>query len=243
MSAAPTCSANCSTATSSPTPTAAGARCRRRPRSAVSANAPPRAGVTAGYPTGARVLAPVIVWFRQDLRLSDNPALHAAAAAGRPVIPLYILDRESAGAWAPGGASRWWLHHSLEALSRSLASQGLRLVLRRGAAGPVLERLIVETGARGVYWNRLYEPWATRRDDTIRAAMQAAGVAVESFNAALLFEPWEIATKGGAPYRVFTPFWRACLAAEPPASPLPVPAFAGPAAAATAGSEELDSWG
>lgn len=199
--------------------------------------------MTGGYPTGARVLAQVIVWFRQDLRLSDNPALSAAAAAGRPVIPLYILDTENAGRWAPGGASRWWLHHSLEALSRSLASQGLRLVLRRGAAGPVLERLIAETGARGVHWNRCYEPWAARRDDSIEAALNAAGVAVRSFNAALLFEPWEIATKGGAPYRVFTPFWRACLAAEPSAPPLPVPAFAEPAAAATAGSEDLDSWG
>lgn len=200
--------------------------------------------MTGGYPTGARVLAPVIVWFRQDLRLSDNPALTAAAAAGRLVIPLYILDRESAGSRAPGGASRWWLHHSLEALSRSLAERGLRLVLRRGPAGPVLERLIAETRARSVYWSRGYEPWAIRRDGAIRAALQAAGVAVESFSAALLFEPWEIATKGGAPYRVFTPFWRACLAADGPGPPLPVPAFSESSkAAGPVAGDPLDSWG
>ena len=193
---------------------------------------------------GAHVRPPVIVWFRQDLRLSDNPALAAAAAAGRPVIPLYILDTESAGRWAPGGASRWWLHHSLEALSRSLTERGLRLVLRRGAAGPVLERLIAETGARGVCWNRLYEPWAIRRDDAIRAALQAEGVAVESFNAALLFEPGNVLSGSGAPYRVFTPFWRACLAADPPAPPLPEPVFGDAAAAARpVRSEPLDSSG
>ena len=186
---------------------------------------------------------PVIVWFRRDLRLSDNPALHAAAATGRPVVPIYILDRESAGPWAPGGASGWWLHHSLDSLARSLAAHGLKLVLRRGAAGPVIERLIAETGARSVYWNRRYEPWAILRDGAIRAALQAAGVAVESFNAALLFEPWAIATKSGGPYRVFTPFWHACLAAGPPAPPLPEPAFGGSASAAgSVESDSLDSW-
>ena len=188
--------------------------------------------------------SPVIVWFRQDLRLSDNPALHAAAATGRPVVPVYILDRDSAGPWAPGGASRWWLHHSLDSLARSLAARGLNLVLRRGAAGPVLERLAAETGARGVCWNRLYEPGAIRRDGAIRAALRAAGVAVESFNAALLFEPGTLLSGSGAPYRVFTPFWRACLAADPPVPPRPEPAFGEAASAARpVRSEPLDSWG
>ena len=187
---------------------------------------------------------PVIVRFRRDLRLADNPALHAAAATGRPVVPVYILDRDSAGSRTPGGASRWWLHHSLSALSQSLAANGLTLVLRRGAAGPVLERLVAETGARGIYWNRLYEPGAIRRDGAIRAALRAAGVAVESFNAALLFEPGTVLSGSGAPYRVFTPFWRACLAADPPAPPLPEPAFGAAAAAARpVRSEPLDSWG
>ena len=188
--------------------------------------------------------SPVIVWFRQDLRLSDNPALHAAAATGRPVVPVYILDRESAGRWAPGGASRWWLHHSLDSLARSLAARDLRLVLRRGPAGPVLERLVAETGARGVCWNRLYEPGAIRRDGAIRTALQAAGVTVETFNAGLLFEPGTVLSGSGAPYRVFTPFWRACLKADPPAPPQPEPAFGAAAAPARpVRSEPLDSWG
>ncbi len=188
--------------------------------------------------------SPVIVWFRQDLRLSDNPALHAAAATGRPVVPVYILDRDGAGPWAPGGASRWWLHHSLDSLARRLAAHGLNLVLRRGPAGPVLERLVAETGARGVCWNRLYEPGAIRRDGAIRAALRAAGVAVESFNAALLFEPGTVLSGSGAPYRVFTPFWRACLAADPPVPPRPEPALGAAAAVARpVRSEPLDSWG
>ena len=212
----------------------------RSGRAGDSADAPE----TAADRAGAGVLAPVIVWFRQDLRLSDNPALTAAAATGRPVIPLYILDRESAGPWAPGGASRWWLHHSLESLARSLAERGLRLVLRQGAAGPVIEQLIAETGARGVYWNRCYEPWAVRRDGAIEAALNAVGVAVRNFNAALLFEPGTVLSGSGAPYRVFTPFWRACLAADPPAPPLPEPAFGDAAASGRpVRSEPLDSWG
>ena len=187
---------------------------------------------------------PVIVWFRRDLRLSDNPALHAAAATGRPIFPLYILDSGSAGRWAPGGASRWWLHHSLTALSRSLAAHGLSLVLRRGPAGPAIGRLAGETGAATVCWNRCYEPWAQRRDAAVRSALQAGGVAVETFNAALLFEPGTVLSGSGAPYRVFTPFWRACLKADPPAPPLPEPAFGAAAAAARpVPGEPLDSWG
>ncbi len=163
--------------------------------------------------------APAIVWFRQDLRLADNPALSAAAESGAPVIPLYILDDESAGPWRVGGASRWWLHHSLTALDKGLRQRGSRLVLRRGDAGGVLERMIAETGARTVTWNRLYEPWAIRRDTAIKSALTAAGLRVDSFNGGLLFEPWEIANRSGEPYRVFTPFWRACLAAPPPVHP------------------------
>ena len=164
-------------------------------------------------------LSPAIVWFRGDLRLSDNPALSAAAASGAPLIALYVLDGSAMGAWRPGGASLWRLHHSLASLARDLASRGVELVLRRGAAALALEELIARTGARAVYWNRLYEPWAACRDGEIKARLRGRDLRIESFNASLLFEPAML----GKAYRVFTPFWRACLAAPAPSAPLPAP--------------------
>ena len=162
-------------------------------------------------------MKPVIVWFRQDLRLSDNPALRAAAAMNVPILPLFVLEEH--GDWAPGGASRWWLHHSLTALDASL--QG-HLVLRRGDAAKIIKALIRETGAQTVLWNRCYEPQAIARDKTLKAGLIEQGIAVESFNGALLHEPWELKTQGGKPFRVFTPFWNAMRAREA-ARPLPAP--------------------
>jgi deoxyribodipyrimidine photo-lyase len=166
---------------------------------------------------------PVIVWFRQDLRLDDNPALSAAAASGRPVVPLYIHDEETPGAWAPGGAARWWLHHSLAALGASLERLGAILHLERGSAADVLPRLAKRIGAGAVFWNRCYEPHAVARDTKLKASLIKQGLDVESFNASLLFEPWEMKTKGGEPYRVFTPFWNACLARGEVPPPRPAP--------------------
>ena len=163
-----------------------------------------------------------IVWFRQDLRLADNPALHAAAGQG-PVVPVYILDDETPGRWKPGGASRWWLHKSLEALATDLAKRGSRLIFRRGKADRVIQGLVRETSATAVHWNRQYEPWAIARDTKIKDALKAKGVKVESFNAALLKEPWEVKTGGGGPFKVFTPFWRAASAAIEETDPLPAP--------------------
>ena len=165
-------------------------------------------------------MKPIIVWFRQDLRLADNLALAFAAKSGRPVICLYVLDDEAPGDWVLGGASRWWLHHSLLALGKALKS---RLVLRRGLADTVLGELIRETGAEAVVWNRCYEPFAVARDTAIRSALTAQGIAVESFNGALLFEPWEITTGAGKPYRVFTPFWNALKAKTAPGLPQATP--------------------
>jgi deoxyribodipyrimidine photo-lyase len=184
---------------------------------------------------------PVIVWFRQDLRLTDNPALSAAAASERPVIPLYIRDDAAAGRWAPGGASRWWLHGSLAALARELAGRGAPLMLRSGAAEKVLAELVAESGATAVAWNRCYEPWAIRRDTRIKSALQARGVEVASHNAALLFEPWTIRTRMGLPYGVFTPFWRNCLQQTEPPRPLPAPKTLSGYVNDLA-SEDLDSW-
>lgn len=152
---------------------------------------------------------PILVWFRRDLRLRDNPALAHAAASGRAAIPFFLLDEDER---RRGGASRWWLHGSLAALADRLARLGSRLVLRRGAAAQEIAALVQETGAEALVWNRLYEPAAMARDQRITAQCRAAGLAVRSFNASLLREPWSIGTQSGKPYRVFTPFWRHCLA-------------------------------
>ena len=150
-----------------------------------------------------------IVWFRQDLRIGDNPALAAAARRG-PVVPLYILDE--GGRRPLGAASRWWLHHSLAALEKSLGG----LVLRRGDAAAILPQLAKAAGADTIVWNRCHEPDAIARDEHVVAAMAKAGIAVEGFNGNLLHEPSEVKTQTGGPFKVYTPFWRACRARHVP---------------------------
>lgn len=169
-----------------------------------------------------------LLWFRQDLRLDDNPALAAVLRRGGPVIPVHILDPDGEGGWPPGGAGRWWLHHSLAALAGALAERGSRLILRHGPAATVLDELIAETGATAVLWNRRYEPASIERDTALKGDLKQRGIAAESCNAALLFEPRDIHTGAGTPFKVFTPFWRACLQrggiAEPHAAPKEIPA-------------------
>jgi len=158
----------------------------------------------------------VIVWFRQDLRLQDNPALRAAAAHST-VLPVYILDDVNSGQWRMGGASRWWLHHSLISLNRSL--QGNLLVLE-GDPLQLIPALARDNEASAVYWNRCYEPWRTTRDSKLKSSLQAQGIKVQSFNGSLLWEPWQINKSDGNPYRVFTPYYRkGCLKATPPPFP------------------------
>lgn len=163
-----------------------------------------------------REMSGSLVWFRQDLRLSDNPALLAGARGGGPVIPIFIWAPEEDGAWPPGAASRWWLHQSLKHLDASLRRLGSRLILRRGPTLEAIRDLLKTTGAGAVFWNRRYEPAAIERDSRVKASLQKDGWTAESFNGSLLFEPWTIRTKQGQPYQVFTPFWKACLA-QPPA--------------------------
>lgn len=185
--------------------------------------------------------APVIVWFRQDLRLTDNPALDAAVATGSPVVLAYVLDEALGGAWRLGGASRWWLHHSLASLSEAISTRGNALVLRRGAWAKELPRLARETGATRVFCGRLYAPWERDADKAVAAALQEAGVAIEGFTCALLHEPWAIRNQGGGPYGVYTPFSRAVFAADPPPEPSPVPErIAAPDQAPR--SDALDAW-
>lgn len=159
---------------------------------------------------------PVILWFRRDLRLDDNPALNAAIATGRPIIPLYILDDFAEGRRL-GGASRWWLDRSLRALASDLRARGARLILRRGDAEAELHRLIAETGADRVFMNRRFEPDAFARDADIAHALKSEGVECLGFNATLLCRPGAVLNGSGLPYKVFTPFHKALLAqAEAP---------------------------
>jgi deoxyribodipyrimidine photo-lyase len=174
------------------------------------------------------------------MRLSDNPALIAAARKGA-VIPVYILDDEAPGQWKRGGASRWWLHHSLAALDADLQKLGSKIILRRGPALKALQSLITETGAQAVHWNRQYEPWAIARDSRIKEHLKGQGLHTESFNASLLREPWEMKTGTGGPYRVFTPFWRA-VRADMPALDLPQAPRQIPGPAKWPNSEPLTSW-
>ncbi|UCG31537.1 MAG: deoxyribodipyrimidine photo-lyase [Phycisphaerales bacterium] len=166
---------------------------------------------------------PTIVWFRQDLRLEDNPALTAAAQRGGPVIPVYIHAPQEEAPWAPGGATRWWLHQSLAALGKDLRAAGSRLILRYGDTLEALRALIRETGAGAVFWNRRYEPQAVAQESLLAATLLDEENEIHTFNSSLLFEPWDVLTKEGNPYRVFTPFWRACLHADSPAEPLSSP--------------------
>lgn len=151
---------------------------------------------------------PVIVWFRNDLRLADNPALRHAANSGRPVIPLYILD-ETPGLRTRGAASLWWLDKSLKSLAESLEKLGNGLVLRKGVAAEVLDDVIAHTGATCVLWNRLYDQASINRDTAIKTSLKDAGVDCQSFNASLLNEPWTVSNGAKQPYKVFTPYWRA----------------------------------
>ncbi|MGD9841843.1 MAG: deoxyribodipyrimidine photo-lyase [Steroidobacteraceae bacterium] len=152
-----------------------------------------------------------LLWLRRDLRLADNPALLHALAEAQQVIPIFIHAPDEEAPWAPGAASRWWLHHSLARLSKNIASLGSRLILRQGASMECLQQLIIETGATLVCWNRLYEPAVTARDTTIKSTLKAAGITISSHNAALLFEPWQVCNQQNKPFRVFTPFWKHCL--------------------------------
>ena len=165
---------------------------------------------------------PVIVWFRQDLRLSDNPALCAAAATGQAVLPVYVLDDVSPGRWRQGSASRWWLHRSLTALDKSL-DHGLCVL--NGNAVELIPMLAAETGATAIFWNRCYEPWNVASDEQIRSTLVEDGCSVETFNGSLIAEPWSALKADGTPYRVFTPFFRAGYQGpkEPTAAPRRAP--------------------
>jgi len=180
------------------------------------------------------VTEPVIMWFRQDLRLADNAALSAAAAAG-PVICLYVLDDDTSGKWRWGGASRWWLHRSLEALSKHVT-----LVLRRGPANRVIAEVLQESGAKTVYFTRDYAPWSGKLETQVRAACEAAGAACHRYGGYLMHEPEAIRTAAGQPYKVYTPFSRAAMVAAPNRAPRPRPKIEPPKVKIA--SDRLEDW-
>lgn len=175
-----------------------------------------------GMTTGEQLMSNhhTIHWFRQDLRLADNPAFDTAAKGGK-ILPLYILDDVHPGKDGPGAASAAWLHHALASLSESLKG---KLSLYQGDPLAILLALCKKSGANRVTWNRCYEPWAIERDKKIKQALRDEGVEVVSCNGSLLWEPWEITKSDETPYRVFSPFYRkGCLNAEPPREPLDPP--------------------
>lgn len=167
--------------------------------------------------------SPAIVWFRDDLRIADNPALCFAAESGRPIVPLFVHDEQSAGLRAPGAAQSWMLHGALEALAQSLGERGAPLVIRRGAAASSIDAIVQDTGAGAVFWNRRQGGGEIAIDATIKADLRARGIEARSFQANWLHEPSRLLTRGGGPYRVFTPFWRALQQNLEPRPPLPAP--------------------
>lgn len=182
---------------------------------------------------------PLLYWFRDDLRLADNPALAAAHATGRPLVLTYILDESSRESRPLGGASRWWLDKSLRSLAERIAAKGGKLVLRKGPAESVIADLIAKTGADAVYWNRRYGP-ARKLDERIKAALKKGGVEAHSFNGSLLVEPFALKTGAGGDFKVFTPFWKALQASItiPDSALEPRTTVAGP----TLPSDDIDAW-
>ncbi len=161
-----------------------------------------------------------LVWLRQDLRISDNPALFAAAEAGK-ILPVFILDDANAQDFKIGGASKFWLHRSLQSLNESF---GGKLNFYVGDAQKILLEIISKNQVEAVYWNRCYEPFRIKQDGAIKSILKEKNIEVKSFNGSLLWEPWQVLKSDGTPYKVFTPFYRnGCLKKEAPRMPLPVP--------------------
>ncbi len=166
---------------------------------------------------------PIIVWFREDLRLSDNPALHAAVKQDRPVVCLYIHTDGGRTGRPLGGASRWWLDKSLRAFARDIEQLGGQLTVQAGDGSACLDKVIDETGADTVYWNRRYGAAERDADAGTKAHLKDKGILAESFNARLLVEPWVLKTGSGGFYKVFTPFWKALRACYEAPALLPRP--------------------
>ncbi|HMO18829.1 MAG TPA: deoxyribodipyrimidine photo-lyase [Oligoflexia bacterium] len=150
-----------------------------------------------------------LFWFRRDLRVKDNEALHTAANESDFLICIYIHSPKEESPWPPGGASRWWLHHALSDLEKNLKKLGSHLIIKSGSSADIIKSIAEENSVSKVYWNRLYDPTTIKRDIQIKEELTSANIKVFSFPGSLLKEPWEIKNSSGNPYQVFTPFWRA----------------------------------
>jgi deoxyribodipyrimidine photo-lyase len=171
----------------------------------------------------SQALGPAVVWFRNDLRLADHPALTAAVSLGRPLICVYVYDEESPRLRKLGSASKWWLHGALAALDEALIEKGGRLLILRGAADHMIKALVADADARAIYWSRRYDEAGREIDAKLKADLKETGVTAESFNAHLLHEPWTLKNKSNAPFRVYSAFWRAARATGEPDALLAVP--------------------
>lgn len=185
--------------------------------------------------------APVIVWFRNDLRLDDNLALKAAADSQNPIIAIYIREPKSHKTGPLGPAQDWWLHHSLAALAHSLTALGAKLILRSGEPGAILSSIINETKAGTIHWNRRHDPAGVAVDSRLKSHFKARGLTVTSFPGQLLHDPRKLVTGNGGPYRVYTPFWRALEREGEPRPPVEAPTNL-PAPDHQPASEELADW-
>lgn len=170
---------------------------------------------------------PSLIWFRRDLRLADNPALHAAAEGGGPVAAVYVWSPEEEGDWPAGAASRWWLHHSLARLEAALVRRGLQLLICRGTAEWVLPRLARQLRAAQVCCTRRWEPAALRQEGLVAEALAQTGIGFWVAEGSLLCPPDRVEKTGGGPYQVFTPYWRAAAPGIRPGLALRVPALRG----------------
>ena len=182
-----------------------------------------------------------LLWLRQDLRLADNLALAAALSRASRVLPVFVLDETAPGDWAPGGASLWWLHHSLLSLGQAFAERGTTLILRRGDAASIIPALARETGAGSVQCGIPHEPWLRRLDETVAASLKVDGRALVSHRVSTLFDLDAIRSKTGTRYAIYTPFARTCRALPDPEPPLPAPEHV-PGPDTVPASDRLDDW-
>ena len=166
--------------------------------------------------------SPLIYWFRQDLRIKDNPTLTAAAQTGRPIMCVYILDQNQSNHWPNGAATLWWLHHSLSRLSESLKALNIKLILRKGSVIEELDNIVQSTGAESLYFTRHYEPYNSDLESQINQHFSDQ-IEVKRFRGYLLYEPEAIRTGKDEPYKVFTPFYRCCLKTSTPSAPVRAP--------------------
>jgi deoxyribodipyrimidine photo-lyase len=181
---------------------------------------------------------PVIVWFRNDLRLEDNPALYHAAES--PLLPLFIWDENDPR--PPGGASRWWLNKSLGRLQESLKQRGLNLVLKKGRPLEIIQELARQTHATGLYWNHCYDPYSRQRDTLIQDSLSGT-LTCHRFNGSFLCDPQTLLNQTGKPYQVFTPFWKALQQTVQRPQILPAPQYFQDGCPSSVESDTLESWG